>query len=37
LPRELSGDELAPTLNVKRRIVVEHFSAEIEELYRDEE
>jgi long-chain acyl-CoA synthetase len=38
LPRELTAErgELTPTLKVKRRVVLEHFGAEIEELYRAE-
>jgi long-chain acyl-CoA synthetase len=35
LPRDFSADEdeVTPTLKLKRRIVAEHFAAEIEELY----
>ena len=37
LPRDFSAedDEVTPTLKLKRRVVAEHFSAEIEELYAD--
>jgi long-chain acyl-CoA synthetase len=38
LPREFTADEdeVTPTLKLKRRVVAEHFAAEIEELYRSD-
>ena len=38
LPRDftMDDDELTPTLKLKRRVVAEHFSAELEELYAGE-
>jgi long-chain acyl-CoA synthetase len=38
LPRDftMEDDELTPTLKLKRRVVVNHFTAELDELYAGE-